>query len=295
MSLIIKLPYNDGGFFCQVWKLVSHYLVAKQYNLEFYIDDTEWMFKNKVGWHDYFTTLTPFYKGGTMKAPLHTLVEEQFLDQFTLEEYRNAFKEIFQFTDSLNQRLENTMRELNLKNEEFDAIMIRRGDKMYGESDYITTETYVNKLLEKDTKKIFVQTDDYSAYEEVCEIVKDKNICVLTTCPKTKFGCFVFNYAPEVGSTRTELNNEYLKNLNKKIRAKSVNQYHAAEMREHVEEMLIGLEICLYSRNLVIDYQSNVTRYLVVNHPNNTINIGNEETVRFDVPMRCPTYGFVMN
>ena len=290
MSLIFKLPYNDGGFFCQVWKLVSHYLVSKQYNLEFYIDDTEWMFKNRIGWHDYFKSLIPFYKGGTMDGPVHTIIEERFLDQFTLEEYRNAFKEIFQFTDVIQEKLQNTMKELSLSNKEYDAIMIRRGDKMYGESDYISTDTYVNKLLEKDTKLIFVQTDDYGAYEEVCELVKDKNIK-----PFGDTSLLEFNYAPEVGSTRTEENNEYLKKISTKARAKSVNQYNAYEMREHVEEMLIGLEICLNSRNLVIDYQSNVTRYLVVNHKNNTINIGNEETVSFDVPMRCPRYGFIKN
>jgi hypothetical protein len=291
MSLILSLPKNDGGFFCQVWKLVSHYLLAKQYNLDFYIDDTEWMFKNRTGWHDYFTTLTPFYKNTNMKAPFHTVVNEQFLDQFTLNQYKNAFTEIFKFTDSITERLENTMKKLSL--DLYDAIMIRRGDKMYGESHYISTEKYVKKLLEKDTKKIFVQTDDYNAYLEVCDLVKDKNIEVFTTCPEDKLGCFVFNYSPEVGSTLTKDNDNYLKNLTKIPKKKSVNMYNSYEMKEHVEEMLIGLEICLKSRYLATDYQSNVTRYLVVNH-NNHINVETDiSELNYNLPMRCPTYGFI--
>lgn len=57
MSVVFRLPKYDGGFFCQMWKLLSKYLVAKQFNLPFYIDDSEWMFKHTNGWRDYFTTL----------------------------------------------------------------------------------------------------------------------------------------------------------------------------------------------------------------------------------------------
>jgi hypothetical protein len=75
---------------------------------------------------------------------------------------------------------------------------------------------------------------------------------------------------------------------------KSVNIYTSDEMREHVEEMLVGLEICLRSRYLATDYQSNVTRYLVVNH-SNFINVENNKNLDFNIPMRCPTYGFIVS
>lgn len=295
MSIIVKLPFNDGGFFCQIWKLMSKYILSKKYNTKFYLDDTEWLFRHSNGWKDYFTTLEIITPSTKIPEPIFFDIDEHYTNQFTLNEYRNAFKEIFQFNDTLKEKLQNTIKELNL--DEYDAIMIRRGDKMYGESEYISTEKYVEKLLEKNSKTIFVQTDDYKAYEEVCEIVKDKDIRVLTTCPKNKFGCFVFNYAPEVGSTLTKENDNYLKELAKLAKKKSVNQYNSSEMKEHVEEMLIGLEICLKSRYLVTDYQSNVTRYLVVNHqhPNNVINIGKEENLNFDIPMKCPTYGFIVS
>jgi hypothetical protein len=293
MSLIVNLPKNDGGFFCQIWKLMSRYIFTKKYNLKLYINDSNWMFNHKNGWIDYFEKnfLEIINESTLLEQPVYLDVDERMLDQFSLNEYKEAFNEIFILNDSLKQKVIKTLNDFNLN--EYDSIMIRRGDKMYGESYYISTEMYVQKLLEKDTKKIFVQTDDYNAYLEVCDIVKDKNIEVYTTCPEDKLGCFVFNYSPEVGSTLTKENDTYLKNLTKTLKKKSVNMYSSDEMKEHVEEMLVGLEICLRSRYLATDYQSNVTRYLVVNH-NNHINVETDNTdLNYNVPMRCPTYGFV--
>jgi hypothetical protein len=296
MSLIASLPKNDGGFFCQIWKLVSKYLLAKRFNTPFYIDDSQWMFRHTSGWYDYFTTLNIITPTASIQPPIYFDIDERYMDQFSLNEYRDAFKDIYIFNESLQERFKKTLEKYNLL-DEYDAIMIRRGDKMYGESEYISTEIYVNKLLEKNTKKVFVQTDDYNAYLEVCNLIKEKdeNIVVITTCPNDKLGCFVFNYSPEVGSTLTKENDTYLKNLTNLPKKKSVNQYNSEEMKEHVEEMLIGLQICLKSRILVTDYQSNVTRMLVVNHetPSNVINIGKETSLNFDTPMRCPTYGFI--
>ena len=290
MSIVFKLPKYDGGFFCQMWKLLSKYLVAKQFNLPFYIDDSEWMFKHTNGWRDYFTTLNIINSTTVLQQPLYIDIEERYTDSFTLNEYRYAIKEVFQFNSIVKERFYKTLEKYNLTENNYDAIMIRR--KIYGESEYISTEQYVNKLLQKDIKKIFVQTDDYNAYKEVCNLVNGR-AQVFTTCPEDKLGCFVFNYSPEVGSTLSEQNDTYLKNLTSLPKKKSVNQYNSEEMKEHVEEMLIGLEICLHSRYLVLDYQSNVTRYLVVNHnnPSNVINIHNE-IIDFSVPMRSPTYGF---
>jgi hypothetical protein len=294
MSLIVNLPKNDGGFFCQIWKLMSRYIFSKKYNLKLYINDSNWMFNHKNGWIDYFEKnfLEIINESTLLEQPVYLDVDERMLDQFSLNEYKEAFNEIFILNDSLKQKVIKTLNDFNLN--EYDSIMIRRGDKMYGESHYISTEMYVQKLLEKDTKKIFVQTDDYNAYLEVCDLVKNKNIEVFTTCPKDKLGCFVFNYSPEVGSTLTKENDSYLKNLTKMPKKKSVNIYTSDEMREHVEEMLVGLEICLRSRYLATDYQSNVTRYLVVNH-SNFINVENNKNLDFNIPMRCPTYGFIVS
>jgi len=39
-------------------------------------------------------------------------------------------------------------------------------------------------------------------------------------------------------------------------------------MKRHMEEMIVGLEICLCSRYLSTDFQSNITRMLYTRHNN---------------------------
>jgi hypothetical protein len=221
MSIVFRLPKYDGGFFCQIWKLISKYLVAKQFNLSFNIDDSDWMFKHTNGWRDYFTTLNTINSTTILEQPIYIDIEERYTDSFTLNEYRDALKEVFQFNTIIKERFCKTLEKYNLTEKNYDAIMIRRGDKMYGESKYISTEQYVNKLLEKNIKKIFVQTDDYNAYKEVCNLVNGRAE-VFTTCPEDKLGCFVFNYSPEFGSNLSEQNDIYLKNLTSLPKKKSV-------------------------------------------------------------------------
>jgi hypothetical protein len=210
-----------------------------------------------------------------------------------LLEYIEAMKEIYIINGSL--------KELYIKKREllpntFNSIMIRRGDKMYGESLYIETHEYVRKLLGKNSSDIFVQTDDYTAYEEVCAIVSEynKNINVITFCPTDKKGAFVFNYTPAAGSRLSELNNTYLNNL-KAISQESVNSFSAVKMKEHVEEMVVGLQLCMEGEYLSTDFQSNVTRFLLCTHKNpaNVLHVGNISYPPFNIPMVCPAKGFI--
>ena len=295
MSLIFYLSENDGGFFCQIWKLVSNYLYAKKYNLQFLIDDSKWLFKNKLGWRDYFTSLSLVSEQTTIYNPIHDQcnIEDARLNQFSLNEYINAIKEIFVF----NSNMDNIYKKKKaLLPDMYNSIMIRRGCKMYGESKYISTDNYVKKLIEINNFDIFVQTDDYTAYEEVCKVVKDYglNINVTTTCPLTQRGAFVFNYQPDIGSPISNLNNEYLLNL-KNVNQKSINSYSAEEMKEHVEEMLIGLKLCAESNYLVTDFQSNVTRFLLCihNNPAHILSIGDVNKPLFNVALKCPAHGFI--
>ena len=66
-------------------------------------------------------------------------------------------------------------------------------------------------------------------------------------------------------------------------------------MKEHVEEMLIGLKICMESQYLVTDFQSNVTRFLLCTHSNpiNVLSVGDIECPLFDIPLKCPAKGFI--
>jgi hypothetical protein len=171
--------------------------------------------------------------------------------------------------------------------------MIRRGDKMYWESTYIITKQYLDVLSQKGlSTTLFVQTDDYTAYEEVCNNT-DASINVITTCPVTKRGAFVYQYQPSNGSSTSELNHSYLLQLST-IEQKCVNMYSPYEMKEHVEEMLVGLQLCMDSRYLSTDFQSNVTRFLVCCHhyPQYVFAI-NSTLPPYDVKLKCPAHGFI--
>lgn len=66
-------------------------------------------------------------------------------------------------------------------------------------------------------------------------------------------------------------------------------------MKEHVEEMLIGLKICTNSVFLSTDFQSNATRFLLCNHKNplNVLEVGDVCKPLFDIKIICPAKGFI--
>jgi hypothetical protein len=296
MSLIFRLKENDGGFFCQLWKLASNILYAKKNYLKLFVDDSTWMFAHTLGWRDYFTSLQLVREQETLPQPIHGEcgVDDDRLHQFELDEYMNICKEIYKLNDNMEVLYKKQRDQLPAL---YHAIMIRRGDKMYGESLYIETHKYIDTLLDKAHRDIFVQTDDYTAYEEVYQYCKTHypHINVTTTCPLTKRGAFVFNYQPNVGCSTSELNNSYLLQLSN-ISQKSVNSYSRDEMREHVEEMLVGLQICMNSEYLCIDFQSNVTRYLFCCHkyPDHVLPIHSALPPSHRT-LKCPAHGFITN
>jgi hypothetical protein len=287
MSLIFKLQQKTCGFFCQVNKIASNYLYAKKHRLRFIVDDSTWLFTHHLGWRDYFTSLPLLSEESPVEPIIPEIdVEDSRLFQFTLREYIGALQDIFQLNDSVLARYQEERKKLP---EAYNSIMIRRGDKMIGESRYIATSEYVNRLLEMSDLPIFVQTDDYTAYQEVCHVIMEsrKDVKVWTTCPPNKRGAFVFEYQPSIGSKKSKQNHEYLMKLTN-IKQKSVNQYSPMEMKEHVEEMLVGLKVCMESRYLATDFQSNVTRFLLCTHHNplNVLYVGHVSCPLFDVPLQ---------
>ena len=56
-------------------------------------------------------------------------------------------------------------------------------------------------------------------------------------------------------------NKEYIKTFIHNFK-KAEDQFNPEEMKIHMEEIIIGLEICLLSKYLSLDLQSNITRML---------------------------------
>jgi hypothetical protein len=201
-------------------------------------------------------------------------IDREDIRLFTVAEYKQAIKELFDFQPHLLEKARNLQKELGL--DTYIAVFIRRGDKLLGESLFIHMQFYAKSALEKNPSTIFVQTDDYRAFLEFKYIIHAINntIRVLTTCPETKFGMFFTPLDIEKARPAFYLHNNITYKFSNNIEYLSTNlpqkplvDYTNAEMREHVEEMLVGIIVCQQAEYIVIDHMSNVSRFIHFSHP----------------------------
>jgi hypothetical protein len=283
MSFIVEIiRLQQGGLCYSINNLVGHYLFAKKHKLALSIADNAWLFKHTLGLKDYFDSIDTHTPEKVYQMPLFHICtgdERISINRFTVKEYKEAFSFVTRLNKYMEEKKQAVMKELGLIEGKYDAIMIRRGEKIYCESYYIDTKDFITKLAERKTNIIFVQTDDYNGYLEACEEAKkiDPNIRVVTTCPPTQHGIINFKLAREglnnlfynkINNFVTqETNKEYCQETINKI-GKSIEEYTPEEVRVHAEESIIGLEICSLSRFLCMDLQSNVNRYLFLKHNN---------------------------
>jgi hypothetical protein len=298
MNYIYQLKRNNGGFYNHMNILIAHYLTAKKNGANFYLDDHNWQYKHNKGWEDYFTTTELvlnknvdlnkkiiYVKVNDSLSPLLINIPDiQFIGEddycqntFSTNDYINAFFEVYKLQEYINIKKTNLLEKINFKKGQFDAIMIRRGDKMIFESIIIPVEKYLLPLIDKVTKNIFLQTDDYNTYLELINIINDKykdnEITVHTNCPSSQFGALGFNIEKDLIRNNNLVYKDYCMNMLNTTN-KTTEEYNSDEMKEHVENMLIACEICKMSNFLATDYQSNLTRFLYMMHENrrNVIN-----------------------
>lgn len=255
---------REAGFFSDTFRILPIFLYAYQTGASVKIDSSDWLFKVSKGWSDWFSTLPEPATG------LEDSVDESAFKEhkiYTWEMYSEAARYIYQLQPSLLQKVKDIQNELRLQEGEYASVFIRRGDKLYEESVYLPTDYYVKKVLKAypECRTLFVQTDDIRAVEEIREHFPD--LRVVSTCPPDKYGAYVFFYKPKEASDHgLPQNAEYFKSLEEKPEQKIVDAYSSDEMRAHVEEMLIGLELCKRSVVCGLDYQSNTSRYLALTH-----------------------------
>ncbi len=303
MSLILKLD-KEGGFCWQIWCIAEHYLEAKKNGLQFYLDDSDYLFKHKNGWRDYFASLNIYEPSLELQQPIVKRNSLSFYDQsiphyqYNLQEYRKCLEEILVLSPDMQQKVREAFTSFGLEKGQYGACMIRRGDKMFSESKYIDTSTFLDTLVEKNIDKIYIQTDDYQVYLDALAYVQktypEKNIQIFTLCPTWKQGtiCYKAEYN-FINSHATESrNHEYVETLLNRFK-KTVDEYSPSEMKEHVEEMIAGFDICIHSKHLTLDLQSNVTRQLFVRHdnPDDVLLLVNNRP-SFHTPFSTPRWAF---
>lgn len=271
--LITKLG-RGAGFYSQLFFLINHYLYCKKNNIKFIVNTDEWLFKYKHGWEDYFLNIN-IYEGLEVN---NCFGHSQQIGDFNIVEYKNAINEIYVYNHTIIDKINEVKRDINLK-PGYDAIFIRRGDKLSGESYYISTEKYIDVLLFKKPTchTIFVQTDDYNCYLDVKKYVKTKQlkINVITICnEELKGGMIIFNCNKsgiEWAVKEHNVNKEYISTVLENLRnVTPIDQLKNEEIYQHTIDMLIGIDIVLYADIVICDYSSNVSRFIKLASKNST-------------------------
>jgi hypothetical protein len=297
--MITTILSNSAGFYSQLFFLLNHYLYAKNNNLSFKVKSDEWLFKFKNGWEDYFKNID------IKMNNIHNLNNASFghhqeIFEFTIKEYKNAIKEIYIYNDVINEKIKKVKEELCL-NENYDAIFIRRGDKLSGESNFINTEKYIDILLLKNPNchTIFVQTDDYNCYLDVKKYItsKELNINVITLCKEElKGGMIIFNCNKsgiEWASKQHNLNKEYISTVLENLRKITpIDKMNNNEIYEHTLDMLIGIDIVLEANIVICEYSSNVSRFIKLANKNseNVFDVTNPDKDINWQRKKCPAF-----
>jgi hypothetical protein len=253
-----------------------------------------------LGWEDYFENINQTRKNKNNYAFKHY----QVIEHFPLIEYKNHIREIYNYNSENVEKIKNTMELFGLIPGKYDAIFIRRGDKLTSESKYIPAEEYMKCLLSKnpDSNVIFLQTDDYNSYLELEDYINTYklNIRIITLCKKEyKGGMIIFDFNLNNGLEKAVFENvenrDYLKDVIGSLRInKPINKMSPDEMFEHTMDMIIGIDIVINSNICICDYSSNVSRFIKLAHKSvdNVIDVLNPD---LDIDMnkvQCPAFGF---
>ena len=303
--MIITLLLKNQGFYSILFFVLNHYLYCKKNKLNYRMNTDNWLFKSVNGWVDYFENIELNYDNDISKESIYYDQRNTILDNFTLYEYRNAIQELYIYNEKTKQQIIQVKNKYNLFGN-YSSIFIRRGDKLINESNYYGANIYIDYLLKEDPdcKRIFIQTDDYNSIIEAQNYISSKKftslqqIEIITLCNENAKGMVILSQQQEflfdvINNKTTSKNFNYLLDVkNDLINFKPVDQMNSAEIYFHTIEMLIGIDIVLNSNKCIIDYESNISRFIKIAHinPNNVYDINNTN-IELD-KLSFPAYGF---
>ena len=273
--MITSVLDKSAGFYSILFFTINHYIYCKQNNISFTLDSCDWLFKSNEGWNDYFEPID--FVGGENNTENRTVKHNELLGNYDMWEYQRTIRNHFYlYNDILSKRIAETKRTLGLVEGEYDAIFIRRGDKLCCETSFLETDKYVNLLLEKNPqcKTIFLQTDDYNCFLDIEKYIKDRelDIQVITLCHPDVRGMVVFDKVLNVETDNCvirdkKMNCEYFEKVFPDLKKFTpVDKMDSAAIYEHTIEMLVGVDIVLHSKFCILDNQSNVARFISIAH-----------------------------
>lgn len=282
---------KEAGFFSEFFFMVNHYIYCKRNGVKFSLNTDNWMFKSSLGWNDYFEV---FYNNVEISDTVKQYRFGNIIEQYPIFEYKYAIPEIYRYNTNVQNEIHEINQRLGICDNEYGSIFIRRGDKLLHESKLHPTKIYIQKLLQKmpDCRVIFIQTDDYTCILEAEDYINENalNIRVCTLCNKNQKGVFTVQYH-KYSYARINKNVEYMNSIQSHIQScKSVCEMNSYEIYQHTLEMISGIDIVLKSNYCILDYQSNVSRFIKLAHPiyDNVIDI---EGYDLDLKKRiCPAF-----
>jgi len=299
-DLIISVLNKSSGFFSQLFFMFNHYLYCYNNFINFKLESSNWLFTYKDGWTDYFEDINLQFHPHIAKS--HKYNHGNVIFNYTINDYKEIINKIYKYNKTTISKINSIKQELDLNDNNYDSIFIRRGDKLYSESILINALDFVKLLLtiNPECKKIFLQTDDYNTFIEIDNYLKSINsdIVLLTLCDKNNKGVIVFNIYKYNFIDKTSIynqNKEYIKTILSDIKnTKSVQEMNNCEIYDHTINMIVGLDIVCKSNICITDYQSNCSRFIKLYH-NNINNVYNvvDKTNSLDLTKKiCPSYSF---
>jgi len=289
---------KNTGFYASYFFFLCAVLFCKENDYELHIDDIQSAFFSRnyrmSKYINYPYKLRESINYDYVFNPCSkNFVSMGLVYKYTMQEYKNIINEQYLLTDFVKNKVNETIKNINLP-DQYDAVMIRRGDKLATESVLLGANLYAKKLFEvnPNCKFIFVHSDDNIACDEFIDSIKDKNInCYKITDTEQDGGTFLFTSFINSKST-IEQNSEYYEKVKNTVKKCTANM-NKHEKHDHFMRMIIAFEIIQKSNILVTDYQSNSTRFLKLyhNNMNNVYSVLDDTQINMDRKL-CPCYGF---
>jgi hypothetical protein len=245
--VVYKL-HHLHGLFADLGFFIESYIRAKRAGMPFYVDSKEWSYKANKGWHDYFKSFQEVPENNVMPAIIcsHSSVPTDIdgNQKIYLKDVEVAAKEIFVLTDSLQSKVDDIINSYGT----YEALYIRRGDKMISESVFKPTSDILSQIQLEDSLPLFVQTDDYAEVKNIKSINPQKKVVTIV---------------PEVRSGAHESHRQTMT---------------PQEREETTNELLMGMMICMRAKKCYVDISSNVSRFIKIYSPDSVFfyKLGNE-------------------
>lgn len=265
---------NENGFFCLFFFLLSSYIYARKTNQQLCVKDDKWKFLYKNGLSDYFNLDSRIvkYNLSDKVSGMYGHMREPPMNH-SLHDYKLYSKELYNVRSDILYDYQMP--------DKYNSIFIRGGDKLLYEATQIPISTYVSCLLDlsSDITNVFIHSDDNKLVESVEQYIADKylnlNVYKITTSKHN--GGAVIMKRLRYGQCKDIV---------------SVDEMTRNEVKDHTVLMLNAIEIMKKSQNVIVSYDSNVSRFLQLYFDCNVYSVAHPNELNYNVPVKNPAYSF---